>query len=160
MRNLVHSRGMAHLQVTQLIPAPRNEVYDYLTDVKNLGFLLDPIVQVEVLSGEIPLKRGNEVHMNMTRYGLTQSVRLRFEDVLKGSRLTYRQSEGLFSGWWHTMKFDDHGEKSTLVTDLVDYQTPFGILGLLADDLVLKRDMQHLLAERLKRAKEHFEALV
>lgn len=151
---------MAHFQITEIIPAPRQQVFDYLTDPKNLVYLLEPIIQVEVLSRDVPLKRGNEFHFNMTRYGLTQSVRLRIEDVLLGSRMSYRQSEGLFTSWVHTMKFDDHSDKSTLVTDLVDYQVPFGILGYLSDDLILKSDMTRLLAKRLARAKEHFEAAV
>lgn len=151
---------MAHLQITELIPAPRQQVFEYLTDPKNLVYLLEPIIQVDVLSGEIPLKRGNEFHMNMTRLGLTQSVRLRIEDVLMGSRMTYRQSEGLFASWVHTMKFDDHGDRATVVTDLVDYQIPFGILGYLSDDLLLKGDMQRLLVKRLQKAREHFEAAV
>jgi ligand-binding SRPBCC domain-containing protein len=148
---------MAHIQISELIPAPRQAVFEYLTDPKNLVDLLEPIVQVEVLN-DVALKRGNEFHFNMTRFGLTQSVRLRIEDVLLGSRMTYRQSEGLFVSWVHSMKFDDHDDRSTLVTDLVDYQVPFGILGYLTDDLLLKNDMRHLLAHRLRKAKEHFEA--
>jgi len=106
---------------------------------------------------EVPLKRGNEVHFVMTRFGLSQSIRFRIEDVLRGSRLTYRQAEGVFAGWTHTMKFDEHGESATLVTDLVDYQVPLGLFGHLADDLLLKSDMNRVLTGRLMKAKEHFE---
>ncbi len=148
---------MAHLQISELIPAPRKEVFDYLTEPKNLIFLLDPVIHTEVLSGEVELRRGYEVHLNMTRFGLTQSVRLKIEDVLRGSRLSYRQSEGLFSNWMHTMKFDEHGERATLVTDIVDYQLPFGFLGFLTDDLLIKGDMSRLLGGRLQKAKEYFQ---
>lgn len=150
---------MAHLQISQLIPASRVEVYDYLAEAKHLPFLLEPVIHTEVVSIEAPLKRSSEIHLNMTRFGLTQSVRLKVEDALRGSRLTYRQSEGLFSSWVHTMKFDDHGERETLVTDIVDYRIPFGILGYISDDLIWKKDMTHLLSHRLDRAKEHFESL-
>jgi ligand-binding SRPBCC domain-containing protein len=94
----------------------------------------------------------------MTRFGLSQSIRFRIEDVLRGSRLSYRQSEGIFSSWNHTMKFEEHGEHFTLVTDIVDYQVPLGIFGHLADDLILKSDMNRVLSQRLGKAKEHFEA--
>jgi ligand-binding SRPBCC domain-containing protein len=147
---------MAHLQISELIPAARFEVYDYLTDPKNLPSLLAPAVEVQVMSPELEVKRGSEAHFNMTRFGLTQSIRFRIEDVLRGSRMTYRQVEGIFAAWTHTMKFDEHGEKETLVTDLVDYQIPLGLFGFLADDLLLKGDMRRMLAHRLKKAKEHF----
>jgi ligand-binding SRPBCC domain-containing protein len=150
---------MAHLKISQLIPATRAEVFDFLTDAKELPFLLRPAIETEVLTPDVPLKRGSELHFMMSRMGFSQSVRFRIEDVLRGSRMTYRQVEGLFALWSHTMKFEEHGEKATLVTDLVDYQVPLGLLGFLADDLLIKRDMKKLLEHRLLKAKEHFEGL-
>lgn len=150
---------MAHLQISQLIPAPRFEVFDLLTDPKRLPLLLAPAVDVEVLTPKVELKRGQEAHFNMTRLGLTQSIRFRIEDVLRGSRLSYRQVEGIFRSWTHTTKFEEHGENETLVTDLVDYAVPLGLFGFLADDLLIKGDMKRLLAARLLKAKEHFADL-
>ena len=147
---------MAHLQISELIPASRMDVFDYLTDPSQLPTLLDPLIDVKVLTPDVPLKRGNEVHFMMSRYGLSQSIRFRIEDILRGSRLTYRQSEGVFASWTHTLKFEDHGDNGTLVTDLVDYRVPLGLFGHLADDLLLKRDMNRLLQKRLEKAKAHF----
>lgn len=148
---------MAHLQISQLIPATRLEVFDYLTDPASLPFLLAPAIDVQVVTPELEFKRGAEAHFNMTRMGLTQSIRFRIEDVLRGSRLTYRQIEGIFTTWTHSMKFEEHGESETLVTDLVDYQLPLGLVGFLADDLLIKGEMRRVLASRLLKAKEHFE---
>jgi ligand-binding SRPBCC domain-containing protein len=150
---------MAHLQISQVIPVPRMEVFAYLADPKNLPFLLSPTVDVQVLTPETQMRRGNEFHFKMTRFGLTQSVRFHVEDVLPGTRLVYRQSEGLFRSWVHAMKFEEHGKDSTRVVDLVDYELPFGILGFLSDDLLLKRDLTRLLENRLTKAKEHFQEI-
>ncbi len=150
---------MAHLQVSQLIPASRLLTFDFLTNPKELPSLLEPAIEVEVLTPEIPLQRGCELHFMMTRLGLSQSVRLRIEDVLRGTRLTYRQVEGLFATWTHSIRFEDHGENATLVTDIVDYTIPFGVLGSLADDLIVKNDIEKLLSSRLSKAKEHFSAI-
>jgi ligand-binding SRPBCC domain-containing protein len=154
-KDLSQFRFMAHLQISQLISAPRLEVFDFLTDPNNLPLLLRPAVNVQVVSPDVALKRGNEVHFMMSRFGLSQSIRFRIEDILRGSRLSYRQSEGVFASWNHTIKFDEHGESGTLVTDLVDYQVPMGLIGHLADDLILKRDMTRLLAQRLVRANHY-----
>lgn len=147
---------MAHLQVSQLIPAARFDVFDFLTSPRQLPLLLAPAVEVQVLTPEIELKRGVEAQFNMTRLGLSQLIRFRVEDILRGSRLTYRQVEGIFAGWTHTMKFEEHGDNQTLVTDLVDYQVPLGLLGHLADDLLIKSDMQRLLSQRLRKTRAHF----
>jgi ligand-binding SRPBCC domain-containing protein len=148
---------MAHLQISQVIPVPRMEAFNYLTDPKNLPFLLSPTVDVEVLTPATQMRRGNEFHFMMTRFGLTQSVRFHIEDVLPGTRLVYRQSEGLFRSWMHSIKFEEHGKDGTRVVDLVDYELPLGILGFLTDDLVIKSDMAKLLERRLIKAREHFQ---
>lgn len=150
---------MAHLKISELIEAPKADVFEYLTTPSHQAFLLSPAISVEVLSPDNPFKRGDEVHFNMTRFGLSQSIRFKIEDLLVGSRITYRQSEGVFRAWTHTMKFEEHSPETTLVTDLVDYQVPMGILGFLADDLILKGDMSRVLRQRLQKAKEHFSAL-
>lgn len=150
---------MAHLQISELIPAPAVAVFDYLCDPKHLPTLLAPHVEVQVLTPEVALKRGHEVHFMMTRLGMSQSVRFRIEDVLRGSRLSYRQTEGIFANWTHTMKFVSNDEQLSLVTDIVDYGLPLGLIGALADDLLVKSDMRKILADRLLRAREHFEAL-
>ena len=131
-------------------------MFAYLTAPSQQSFLLQPALNVEVLTPDGDMKRGDEIHFNMTRFGLSQSIRFRVEDLLPGSRLTYRQSEGVFTAWTHTMKFEEHSEKTTLVTDLVDYQLPMGVLGFLADDLLIKGDMTRILKQRLQKAKEHF----
>jgi ligand-binding SRPBCC domain-containing protein len=150
---------MAHLQISELIEAPKSEVFEYLTAPSHQAFLLSPALTVEALTPDGPIKRGDEVHFNMTRFGLSQSIRFKIEDLLPGSRLAYRQSEGVFRAWTHTIKFEEHSENTTLVTDLVDYQVPMGILGFLADDLLLKGDMARILKQRLQKTKEHFSSL-
>ena len=150
--------NMAHLQISELIPASRMAVFDFLTDPARQKDLLGGAIEVKLVTPDVPVKRGNEVHFMMARFGFSQSVRFRVEDVLRGSRLSYRQTEGVFAQWTHTMKFEEHGENATLVTDLVDYQLPLGLFGYLADDLVVKGDMSRLLAARLERAKDHFAA--
>lgn len=147
---------MAHLQVSAIIPGPRNEVFDLICAPDRLPHLLADRIEVQMTKGAETLRRGAEYEFLMTRFGFAQSVRLRVEDFLKGSRLTYRQAEGLFADWIHTMKFEDHGENQTLVIDYVDYKVPFGLMGYLADDLFVRRDMKQILASRFELAKKTF----
>lgn len=149
---------MAHLQISQIIPAPRMDVFNYLSDPNQLPFLLKPRVDVQVLTPETQLRRGNEFHFMMTRFGFTQSVRFQVEDVLAGTRLVYRQAEGLFASWTHAIKFEEHGKDSTRVVDLVDYELPFGLVGHFMDDVLIKADLSKLLGDRLKKTRERFSA--
>jgi len=151
--------AMAHLQVSAIIPGSRQDVFEFLCNPEKVAQLLKDHIEVEMVRGAEILRRGAEFEFNMTRFGFSQPVRLRVEDLLKGSRLTYRQSEGLFRDWIHTCKFEDHGDRQTLVTDFIDYSVPFGILGHIADDVFIRRDLRSVLESRLHRAQEHFAAL-
>lgn len=144
---------MSRLQVSQLIEAPPMEVFKILTDPYSLPDLLAPILEVEVQSAESELSRGQEMTFMMSRYGLSQMVRLRVEDILIGRRITFRQTLGLFKEWIHTIRFEDAGDRQTMVTETVEFDVPFGILGLVLSDVWVKRDLQTILSTRLARAR-------
>jgi len=146
---------MAHIQCSRLLPAPRAQVFELLTEPINLSDLLKDCIEVEAkFSLENQMRKGAEFSFIMTRFGLSQPVTFRVEDYIKGTRLTYKQVEGLMYNWYHTMKFEDFGDKETLVTDLVEFELPFGILGHIANDLFVKSDLKNVLEKRLIRAEE------
>lgn len=148
---------MSHLRCSRVVPAPRSTVFDYLLQPKNLSYLLEEHIQVDPINMEAPLKVGSEFSFSMSRFGLSQNVRLRIERVVVDQTVTYRQVEGLFAKWVHTQQFENHGTHHCLVTDIVDFQLPFGLVGYLLDDLLIRRDMTRILESRLEKAVHHFE---
>lgn len=65
--------------------------------------------------------------------------------------------KGAFKRFKHEHRFEElDGE--TLMTDIFDYQSPFGILGELADKLFLEKHMTELLIERNRIVKEFAES--
>jgi ligand-binding SRPBCC domain-containing protein len=149
-------RPMAQLTISETIPANRFDVFDYLTDVRNLPDLLSRALEIEVAAAPTELKRGAEAHLTMARFGFTQTVRWQVEDVLRGSRLSFRQVEGIFESWTHTVRFEDEPNGETRVTDLIAYKVPGGLIGRLADDVLIKSDLDQMLRARLRRARDHF----
>lgn len=142
---------MAHLQVSRIIEAPRSRVFEILSDPSCLPDLLRGDIYVELMNSVEKMGSGSEIRLAMTRVGVKQLVHLRVDDFLHSKRMMYHQVEGFFKKWSHIMKFEDHGEGFTLVTDLVDYTLPFGLLGNLSDDLFVKKDMERILGNRLGR---------
>jgi ligand-binding SRPBCC domain-containing protein len=142
---------MAHLQVSRIIEAPRSKVFGILTSPEALPDLLKGDIYVEVLNSVDRMGPGREIRVGMTRFGVRKLVHLRVDDYLHSKRMMYHQVEGFFKSWTHIMKFDDHGDGFTLVTDLVDYVLPFGLIGNLTDDLFVKSDMERILENRLGR---------
>ena len=57
------------------------------------------------------------------------------------------QQSGPFRRWWHEHRFEPTAG-GTLMTDVVEFEAPFGVVGRLANVLVLTRYMTKLLARR------------
>lgn len=150
---------MAHLTCSLVIPAPVKETFEFFTDPLRIPSLLEDKLEVEVENGGAELQKGAEYSYLMTRAGISQYVRFRVEDLSRGNFLTYRQIEGIFRQWVHTQKFSPHGRNQTLITDIVDYELPFGLIGHLLDDLLFRKDLLNILQRRLHKGFHHFSGL-
>lgn len=147
---------MAHIQCAKVISANKFDVYNYLTNPECLAELLKDHIEVTWQNPGIEVKQGCEFLFLMSRFGIEQPVRFVVDRLVIGNQMTYRQVSGVYARLIHTMKFEEHGQNETLVTDLVDYEMPFGILGRLADDFYGRADLKRILETRLERAAEKF----
>jgi ligand-binding SRPBCC domain-containing protein len=58
------------------------------------------------------------------------------------------QRHGPFRRWWHEHAFMAIADGATTMTDIVEFRSPLGILGAVADRLVLDRYLAHSLRQR------------
>jgi uncharacterized membrane protein len=149
---------LGHVQVSRLIPAPIREVFQHITDFSNLPDWVS--VGSESFSSGIevdfPVRLPetielSEMHFLMSRFGIQKRIVVRVSEVKPFERFSYFQVNGVFRHWSHTQTLREHGENLTLVTDLVDYKLPGWVVGALFDDLVVRRDVEMLLAQRLSK---------
>lgn len=64
--------------------------------------------------------------------------------------------EGKFKSFKH-LHFFEKKDDVTIMTDIVEYETPFGFAGKLFDRLLLKNHLEKFLLERNQILKEHTE---
>lgn len=147
---------MGHLQASRLVPAPAGEVFQFISDLENLPLLLTPHVDLDFPSTPPQLSERSEVSCVLRRFGLEFPAVVRVEEFAPGERISYRLISGFFPKWNHSEILKVHDERTTLITDLVDFQLPFGVFGALADDLFMRRDLQGLMTLRLVKIEEHF----
>lgn len=149
---------MAYLQVQKVIPGSQFKVFEYLTAPANIPEQLAGMIKVSWQNPGVELQPGAEFLYSMERYGVEQTFRYTVDKLVLGHSLTYRQISGIFSTWTHTMKFEDHGNGQTLVSDIVEYEMPFGLLGRLADDFYMHREVQKILEHRLEQSYDKLKA--
>lgn len=147
---------MIQIHHSHVISADLKKTFDYFCNPDNVSDLLAGDIDVEVKKGAKNMAEDSEYSFNMTRFGLSQDIRLRVREIKNQSVLSYSQTEGLFKSWIHKQVFESEGINKTRVTDIINYELPLGFLGLLANDLFVRRDMSRIFENRLKRAEKHF----
>ncbi|MCB0351757.1 MAG: hypothetical protein KDD38_11275 [Bdellovibrionales bacterium] len=148
---------MAHVQCAKIICGSKFKVYDYLTSPANLAEQLAGHIDVKWQNPGVELAPESEFLFLMTRFGIEQPIRFVVDRMVHGNSLTYRQVSGVYARFVHTMKFEEHGQNETLVTDFLEYEIPFGLIGRLADDFFIRSDLIKLLEARLEVARLKFD---
>lgn len=149
--------GMGHVQTSKVIPADSNALYAFLADLQNVSELLGGRLAVEFPRTPPQTRAQAEFEVMLTRFHVTVRVIARVEEAVPGERIAYRQISGFFRQWHHLMLIREHGPGQSVLTDIVEFKMPGGLLGSLADDLIVKGDLTRLLEFRATKIAEHFE---
>jgi ligand-binding SRPBCC domain-containing protein len=144
------------LRRRQRIPRPLDEVFAFFCDARNLEELTPPWLGFQILtSGPIRIAQGTKIRYRLSWHGIpvtwTTGIRRwepphRFIDV---------QLSGPYRLWHHTHLFESR-DGGTLMTDIVRYRLPFGMIGRVVHALKVRRDMERIFDYRFQRISERF----
>ena len=108
-----------------------------------------------IVSGLIEL--GQEVEWEANHFGIRQRLRVRITQMEKPYYFRDDMVKGAFKTMYHEHLFEEVGPNQTVKRDVFCFSAPFGILGSLAERLVLKSYMTRFLRAKnieLKRLTE------
>jgi len=100
---------------------------------------------------------GEDVTWRARHFGIWQSLTVRITEFERPAHFADMMSRGAFRRMEHHHYFERSSE-GTVMRDMFIYQSPFGILGRLAERLFLNRYMRSLLVERNRVIKETAES--
>ncbi|MBF8962989.1 SRPBCC family protein [Pontibacter sp. FD36] len=109
-----------------------------------------------VTSGLIGL--GESVTWRAKHFGVWQHLSSKITEYERPFYFADEMAEGAFKRFKHEHHFQESGNGITIMRDVFDYTSPFGICGMLADNLFLKRYMTQLLVERNSVIKHYAES--
>jgi ligand-binding SRPBCC domain-containing protein len=98
-----------------------------------------------VTSGGLVL--GDQVTWRAQHFGVRFTMTSRVSEYDAPHRFVDEQVSGPFRRWWHEHRFEPAAE-GTLMTDLVEFASPAGLVGRVVDHLVLEAYMTRLLVQR------------
>jgi ligand-binding SRPBCC domain-containing protein len=146
---------MPSFEVVTLIAAPPARVFHLSLDVD---------VHTESMAGSSEeavggvtagrLKQGEIVTWRARHFGVYWRMTVRIDSYEPPNHFTDEQISGPFRRWHHAHYFEPDLRGGTIMRDLVDFASPLGGLGAVADTFLLRHYMHRLICGRNKHLKE------
>ncbi len=144
---------MPVFQSSQTFPRPPEEVFAFFRRPANLLQVSPPELHMRLEEGPEELSLGARFKVRGRRWGVPQ--RIVSEVTVFEPNVTFRdvQVEGPFRKWEHTHRFETV-PGGTLATDVIEFEPPGGILGLVLTAGMIERDLKWAFEYRTKKLAE------
>ena len=152
---------MMQIILETFILAPPQLCFDYARDI---GLHCETMQESGeravggMTSGRINL--GESVTFEGRHFGTRQRLTAKIIEMQAPHRFADEMTEGRFKTLKHVHEFEGatrNGKNGTLMRDTLQWTSPFGPLGTLADILLLRRHLQKILTRRNQRLKALLE---
>ena len=141
------------LQTELWLPRPRDEVFPFFAEARNLEAITPPWLQFEVLTpAPIAMRRGTIIDYRIRVHGIPIRWRTEIAEWQPPHRFVDVQLRGPYTLWHHKHTFETR-DGGTLCADQVRYR-PRG--GALMNWLFVRRDVEKTFRYRQQRRKEIF----
>jgi ligand-binding SRPBCC domain-containing protein len=146
---------------SQFIPADLNTVWDFFSSPKNLNAITPPEMNFEIveITGGEKMYAGQMISYKVSPLPF---VRLRWVTEIKHvepkKHFTDDQKVGPFALWYHQHFFSQVGN-GVVMRDEVTYAVPFGVLGRIANWMLVRKQLGNIFNYRTERIKSIFPLL-
>jgi ligand-binding SRPBCC domain-containing protein len=146
------------LERVQLVPAAREQVFEFFSAAQNLERLTPPFLKFQILSPlPIEMKRGQFIEYSISLGGVPMNWLTEIIEWQPNDRFVDLQLRGPYRYWHHLHEFRDVAG-GTEMRDVVDYELPLGPLGAIAHRVMVKRLLERIFAFRFEAVSAAFPA--
>jgi ligand-binding SRPBCC domain-containing protein len=148
---------MPVIRLNTIINASQAVVFDLARSI-DLHKISTAHTNEEAVAGKTSglIGMGESVTWKAKHFGVIQLLTSKITAFEYPNHFTDEMVSGAFKSFKHEHIFTEENGV-TVMTDVFDYTSPYGILGRMADTLFLKRYMRNLLMERNRIVKEYAE---
>ncbi|HOZ51360.1 MAG TPA: SRPBCC family protein [Chitinophagaceae bacterium] len=146
------------IKFEQKIPTTLAKAWDFISSPMNLKEITPAYMNFQVTSSTFKEKMYPGM---MITYKVSPVLGLRLDwctEITHVEYLTYfvdEQREGPYTIWHHQHHLVEV-DGGVLMTDIIHYKVPFGILGKIANSLFVKKQLQGIFDFRFKKVEEIF----
>lgn len=138
---------MPIFQSEQTFPLPVEEVFAFFVRPANLLRVSPPELGMRLVEGPEVLGPGARLVAEARRWGIPQRLVSEVVAFEPNVSFTDVQREGPFRKWTHTHRFEAV-PGGTRVTDVIEFEPPGGLLGLVATASAIERDLRRVFEYR------------
>ena len=138
--------GFYQLHTTQKIPASIDQVWDFISSPANLKKITPEYMGFNITSKLLSEKMypGMIISYKVSPVlGIKMTWVTEITQVKEKEYFVDEQRVGPYSMWHHEHKIEPI-EGGVLMTDIVSYKPPFGILGSIANTLLIKKQLKQI----------------
>ncbi len=149
---------MPRIELQTQIKADKEVVFDLSRSI-DLHKISTQKTNEQAIAGKTNglIEMNESVTWRAKHFGIYQNLTSKITEFDRPHYFVDEMVQGAFSRFKHEHYFTELND-GTLMTDIFDYTSPFGMLGKLADKLFLKKYMTDLLTERNQIIKEFAES--
>ncbi len=109
----------------------------FLGATANIPKIADPELEMKVLEAPEFITAGAEIELRVSAYGFKQRMKQRYTEVTE-TVIVAEQIEGPTRTWIHRQSVSVHEGGGSLLTDIIDFEPPGGMLGFVmtADKII------------------------
>ncbi|MGB0776911.1 MAG: SRPBCC family protein [Flavobacteriaceae bacterium] len=143
---------------TQVLKASKEEVWDFISSPSNLKKITPDYMGFDIISEGLPEKmyQGMIIAYRVSPLlGIKMTWVTEISQVTPGKYFVDEQRIGPYKLWHHQHHIEEC-EDGILMTDIVSYAPPFGILGRIANSLTIKSKLREIFDYRFNVLEKHF----
>ncbi|MDC7998487.1 SRPBCC family protein [Gilvibacter sediminis] len=150
--------GFYQFKRSQKIPASIDEVWDFISSPANLQEITPDHMGFEITSGELPEKMYPGMiisYIVKPLMGIPMTWVTEITQVNDKSYFIDEQRVGPYK-IWHHQHFIEPIEGGVLMSDIVSYQPPLGVLGSIMNSLVIRKKLEEIFDYRVEAVNKRF----
>ncbi len=144
---------------TQFINRPKKEVWEFISDPKNLKRITPDHMGFDITSKDVPdhMYQGMIVSYKVAPFpGFKTTWVTEITHVVNEKYFVDEQRIGPYNLWHHQHILEEK-DGGTLMTDIVSYEPPFGFLGRIANTILIEKKLNEIFEYRTEAVNEIFK---
>ena len=145
------------LLAKQALTVSKTDAWEFLSDPRNLKVITPEHMSFKIISGaDRPMFQGQIIQYEVNPFpGYSTKWVTEIAHVKEGEYFVDEQRFGPYA-LWHHKHFLHELEGGVEMEDVIDYKIPFGILGRLAQPLLVKKQLRQIFEYREAKLNELF----